>query len=485
MRESAVSAVARTMRWLRTHLQTIRVRLTLWYVALLALILITFSAFLYLRLAQSLRDATDLALVEEARRVIATLDVQDGMPALGDGSDQLPAGMVVVLYRANGQFQAASDTHRSPPGLPALPADLQGATRGSSTLVTAQLSNGEDWRVLTQPVVDQGRLVAILQVLQSEQPAEVALRNLALLIGLAIPLTLLLAVAGGIFLASRALGPIDRITLMAKRMGAEDLSRRLDLPPSQDEVGRLAATFDQMLGRLDDAFQRQRQFTADASHELRTPLAVLTSQAEVALECSREPAEYKQALTAIRDEAQRMAHLLAEMLTLARADGGAEAIGQEPVTLHDLVDDVVATLVPFAETREVLLEAGEIVATVVQGDQTRLVQLLVNLVENGIKYTPEGGQVRLSLRQVDGWACLAVTDTGIGMAPEHLPHLCERFYRVDEAQTRDQGGVGLGLAIADWIVRVHRGRLEVVSTPGTGSTFTVWLPLVDAGASGR
>ena len=282
------------------------------------------------------------------------------------------------------------------------------------------------------------------------------------------------------FLASRALGPIDRITRTAQRIGGQDLSERLHLSPSSDEVGRLAATFDQMLDRLQGAFQRERQFTADASHELRTPLAMLAGHAELALERTRRPAEYRQALHDIVDDAARLRQLLSELLMLARAEGGREDIPQEPVALNELALDVVEAMTPLAEAHNVTLGLGEVQAATILGDQTRLNQLLINLVDNAIKYTPAGGHIQVAVPGGGGWTRLTVADTGLGIPAEHLPHVFERFYRVDAARARAEGGSGLGLSIADWIARAHGGRIEVASTVGVGTTFTVWLPLAPA-----
>jgi heavy metal sensor kinase len=328
--------------------------------------------------------------------------------------------------------------------------------------------------------VEDGGRMGVLEIARPEREVRAALSQLIVLMAIAIPLLLLIAVVGGLFLAGRALDPIDRITRAAQSIGAEDLSRRLDLHPSPDEVGRLATTFDRMLDRLDRAFRRQQQFTADASHELRTPLALLTSQVDVALERPRRPAEYRQSLASIREDATRMGQLLSELLTLARADAGQESLSREPLALDLLVDDVVATLTPLAETRGAHLEhqpdASEPV--MIAGHQTRLTQLVVNLVDNALKYTLAGGTVTVTVGQEGGQATLRVSDTGIGIAPEHLPHLFERFYRIDQARTRTAGGTGLGLALAEWIVHAHGGEIGVASQPGHGTVFTVRLPLL-------
>ena len=467
-----MSHVRALVRVAWAHGRTIRTRLTLWYVALLALILLAFCAFLYLSLSRTLHGETDRTLAAEAQRVLDTLDIQDGAVRLGDPPDGVATGTLIVLGDATGRLLGPT----APPS--ALVALVGAMARGSGqSLTTVRLAGDAEWRVLTVPVVEGGRTVAVLQVARSERGVETALNRLLLLMGVAVPLTLLLAVAGGLFLASRALTPIDRITRTAARIGGEDLSRRLALPASPDEVGRLAATFDGMLARLEEAFARQRRFTADASHELRTPLALLTSRADVALDRPRTPAEYRQALEEVRDDAGRLARLLGELLTLARADDGREALMREPVALADLIGDTVAALVPLAAERGVALATGTLAPCTVLGDQTRLTQLLINLMDNALKYTPAGGRVTVSLARSGDAATIAVADTGIGIPPEHLPHLFERFYRVDAARSRDEGGTGLGLAIAAWIARAHGGGIAVTSTVGGGSTFSVRLPL--------
>jgi len=456
------------------QLRTIRVRLTLWYVALLAAILLAFGAFLYLSLSRTLHDEVERVLADEAQRILDTLETQDGAIHLQDVPDGLSSGTLVVLTDTAGQPLGSNTT---PATLGPIVAVATDARVIGPHLTTVRLQ-GEEWRVRSQPVIVGGQTIAVLQVARSEQGVEIAMNRLLLLMGLAVPLTLLLAVAGGLFLASRALGPIDRITRTVARIGGEDLSRRLALPGSPDEVGRLAATFDGMLDRLEDSFTRQRRFTADASHELRTPLTLLSSRAEVALDRPRTPAEYREALAGIRDDAARMAQLLGGLLTLARADTGQDALAREPVALADLVIDTIAALAPLATERGVALEADVLMPCLVLGDQTRLTQLLINLAENALKYTPAGGRVTIGLARDGDAALLTVTDTGIGIASEHLPHLFERFYRVDTSRARAAGGAGLGLAIAAWIARAHGGEIAVTSRIAIGSTFTVCLPLI-------
>ena len=288
----------------------------------------------------------------------------------------------------------------------------------------------------------------------------------------------MLASAGGLFLAGRALDPIDRITRAAAAIGADDLSRRLNFHGSHDEVGRLAATFDRMLERLDRAFRRQRQFTADGSHELRTPLTMLASQIDVALERKRTVADYEELLRSLRDDAARMTQLVGELLTLARADAGQQLLNREQLDLGELVSGVVQAMQSLALQREVQLTEQAQPHVAVSGDQTRLSQLLINLVDNALRYTSAGGNVRVTVAERAGWAELRVEDTGVGIAAEHLPHLFQRFYRADPARARTDGGAGLGLAIAQWIAEAHGGQISVDSEFGRGSTFTVRLPAV-------
>jgi heavy metal sensor kinase len=454
-------------------LSTIRLRLTLWYVALLAIVLLGFSTFLYASLSRKLYAELDHRLRTEKQRVIDELNLDKESPDLDDLQD-LPTGLVVALYDHTGGHLIDGNT---PQPLPVPPEALTRVRQGQEVRNTIRLADGTQWRALITPVSREGHLIGVLHMASSERDIAAALDQLVALIVIAIPLTLLLAIGGGLFLAGRALGPIDRITRSAEQIEAEDLSRRLNLPWSPDEVGRLAATFDRMLDRLDRAFQRQRQFTADASHELRTPLAMLISQADIALEWHRSAEEYRQVIASIREEAARMGRLLDELLTLARADAGQQELILEPLALHDLVDDVVKAMALLAEARGVCLEGRAPVPMTVEGDQTRITQLLVNLIDNGLKYTPAGGVVTVSLERASHWAELRVMDTGVGISAEHLPHVFERFYRVDPARSRAEGGAGLGLSICQWIARAHGGDITVTSQAGRGTIFTVCLPL--------
>jgi heavy metal sensor kinase len=319
----------------------------------------------------------------------------------------------------------------------------------------------------------------VLLVARSADFVQVASSELLLLIAVTAPLILLLAVAGGVFLAGRALNPIDHITRTAAAISAEDLSRRLALPRTDDEVGRLAATLDHMLDRLDHAFEHQRRFTADASHELRTPLAMLVSRAGLALERNRTHAEYEDVLRAVRDEGLRMGRIVNDLLLLARADAGESLLVTERLDTAELVDSVVDAMGVLAEDRGISLttHTGTHDRVDVLGDQTRLTQLLVNLVDNAIAHTPAGGSIVVSAAADSGSAVMEVVDSGTGIAPEHLPHVFERFFRADRDRPRPHAGTGLGLSLCASIAHSHRGDIHIASQPGQGTRVVVNLPL--------
>jgi heavy metal sensor kinase len=269
---------------------------------------------------------------------------------------------------------------------------------------------------------------------------------------------------------------IDKITRTARDISANDLSARLNLPATNDEVGRLADTFDSMLDRLDDGFRRERQFTADASHELRTPLTAIQTIIASMLARQRTPAEYEQALLDLNQEAERMRTLTENLLQLAHQDAGQQSATFEPIDLSTLLKDVIDSLCPIAEDKGLqIIDRVPASGLTLMGDRDSLIRLFVNLLDNAIKYT-EHGTITVAARLYDhDRLAITVSDTGAGIAPEHLLHVFDRFYRVDESRNSEDG-VGLGLAIVRSIAYAHGGTVTVDSTVGTGSTFVVQLP---------
>ncbi|MBI4617768.1 MAG: HAMP domain-containing protein [Planctomycetes bacterium] len=291
---------------------------------------------------------------------------------------------------------------------------------------------------------------------------------------------LVLALAGGWFLATRALAPIARISEASAAISASDLSRRIDVEGVESELGRLARLLNSTFDRLQEAFERQTRFTADASHELRTPLAILLSHVELALRRERTVEEYREALETGHRAALRMKAVIDGLLTLARADSGKEELQRAPLDLGEVVVETALLLAPQAEARKISVAvAAEKVP--IAGDRERLREVVTNLVSNAIRYNRDGGRVDVGLRSEDGAAVLSVADTGVGIPEKDQPHLFERFYRVDKARSRELGGVGLGLAITKWIVEAHGGRISLSSREGEGTTFTVEIPRGPAG----
>jgi heavy metal sensor kinase len=331
-------------------------------------------------------------------------------------------------------------------------------------------------RVLTFPIRNDQRVVGALQIGLSLEDIDRTMRALLKVMLVLAPAMLLLASAGGLFLANRALGPIDKITRAAQQISAEDFNRRIDLPGPDDEVRRLAYTFDDMIARLQSAFEQQRRFTADASHELRTPLTAMIGQIDVALDRPRDPDSYRTTLATVREQAQRLARMANDLLYLARSDIQPKTSVHEPIDLAQLLPAIVAQVEPLAQARgqELRLICGETLP--VRGNEDDLIRLFLNLLDNSIRYSPPSAQIVVRCEQRNNQLAISVIDTGPGIAPEHLPHLFERFFRVNRGRSRAQGGSGLGLAIGQTIVSAHGGKLTVESKLGQGSTFTALLP---------
>lgn len=287
----------------------------------------------------------------------------------------------------------------------------------------------------------------------------------------------LLAVIGGRVLAARGLRPVSRMVTAARKISVENLRQRLDRSGSGDELDVLAETFNEMFERLERQVAQLRQFTADAAHELRTPLAALRGNAELALSERRSSEELRTAIAESIEEYDRLARIADDLLLLARADAGQEFVRRAPLRLDMAVADVVDLFSPVAEERGVVLRCSAECEVWVDGDDGRLRQMIGNMLDNAIKYTPSGGSVDVALATANGLAELTIRDTGAGIPPEHLPRVFDRFYRADRARTRE-GGAGLGLSISSTIVEAHRGTIHLGSRPGVGTTVSVKLPAV-------
>ena len=465
-------------------LHSIRFRLVLWFTAILAVILFAFSAFLFYSQSRNLQDE---AIHEINRRVTGLAEnVQNGLRP-GIGQILIPNGLlgdtdVFILLGPDGQVLANQGSITAQEVIQIVSTGLQTAPRSDETAVLYWTSpTSQNYVFILTPVQSQLG-INVLMIFGGILDPNALVRRFLLTLVAGSLLTLVIALVGGFWMADRAMRPVKTITQAARSIGETDLSRRLNLK-SKDELGELANTFDAMLARLQAAFERQRQFVADASHELRTPLTIVNLETSRAIASRRSPQEYQHALSIIHSENDFMTSLVNDLLTLARMDAGQSTIEKTALDLSDVAVETVERLTPLASRNGVTLEAGNLPETRIFGDRQYLLQMLSNLVENAIKYTTgEKKRVSVVTGTADGSAWVRVSDTGPGIAPEHLPHLFDRFYRVDKARTRDTetesdprppSGSGLGLSIVQWIAHVHGGEIRVESTLGTGTTFEV------------
>jgi heavy metal sensor kinase len=452
----------------------IRVRLTLWYVLLLAVTFIIFSVYLIFRFQHSLTNAVDDSLQITVSHTIAALDKED----LADEdrvtlirsrqSEVIDPNFVMRLLSPQSEVWDIAGNAQD--------ISFWGPTEAGYSTQPGRETEAE-WRVFSQPVLDsEGQIIAWIQAAQSLGPVNDTLKELRVQLFLGIPLILLFAGLGGYFLANRALRPIQQITQTAQEITAQDLSRRLAYRGTRDEIGSLAMTFDQMLGRLQSSFERERRFTGDAAHELRTPLTVLKGQIEVALNRRRSPATYEKVLQELSAQVERLIRLSSGLLFLSRSD--QQQISFEPVDfdLREWLEILVEQLEPLAREKGLKISTDIPPDLSAYGDSDHLIRLFLNILENTLKYTPEGGQITITAWKASDQLQVNIHNTGPGISQEHLPHLFERFYRVEAHRSSQTGGSGLGLAIAREIVRLHRGEIDVQSEPSQGVTVTVHLP---------
>ncbi len=304
-----------------------------------------------------------------------------------------------------------------------------------------------------------------------------ALANLFRILIFLIPIALLVSILGGIFLASRSLKPVDDIVKTAREITAGNLSRRIPEPRSNDEIARLIRTLNDMIDRLEKSFERMKQFSADVSHEFKTPLTIIRGEIELALSGGKKANELKKVLINILDEVVRLSNMVDDLLTLYKSDVGQIKFDFKEVDIAGLIRDLLDDVIILAEGSGVKIKVEKIEKAIVSGDEMRLKQLFLNLIDNAIKYNKIGGEVLISVENKNGFVEISISDTGIGIPDEDINLIFERFYRVDKA--RGRGGIGLGLSIAKWIAESHNGRIEVESKLGQGSKFKVILPGVE------
>jgi heavy metal sensor kinase len=460
---------------------SLRVRLTAWYFVVMALSLSLIGVVALYGMQRSVVEVVDTALQERASAIRALMErkLRAGSPEavqeeLREHSGLSSTDELMQVADAEGHWLYRSRSliaHFIP-----LPSEAHSVTS------TGRFA-GLLLRVRSERVSINGQGFSIQVATPMHEFHEAGERFRSLLI-VAAPFLLVCATGGGYFMSRRALAPVQRIIDAAENIGAKNLSSRLAVPDTADELQRLSETLNNMLSRIENAFQRIAQFTADASHELRTPLAVLRTRAELALRRPRSESEYREVLEQLLQGLERNSDLVERLMLLARADSGDRILQHEPVEL-DLILASVCEQGAMLSAAKNLRFSAELSPELlpIEGDSDFLERLLLILIDNAVKYTPPRGQIVISSHIEAGFAIVSVRDSGIGISEADLPHLFERFYRVDKARSRESGGVGLGLAIGRWIARAHRGEIEVESALGTGSVFRVRLPLLSFSSS--
>ena len=462
---------------------SIRSRLTAWHVAVLGFFLILFSILLYVFLSKRLHESIDNSLKVSANVIqkAALLEYsRTPLPGLDLFFDQFLGysniNKFYRIYDGSGHVDSRSkgiDASKFP-----LTQDAYSrATQGKMTYETFKLVPWHRVRVITMPVIRNDNLVNLIQVGTSLKAVEHTLKNLRIFLFTAIPCALILSTLGGRFMATRALKPVAEITSTAQDIAhGANLSRRIPIPEVQDEIGNLARTFNEMMNRLEKSFAQVRQFSGDASHELRTPLTVLKGQSELVLSKPRSKAEYQEVLASNLEEINYMSRILEDLLVLSKGDEGEVALEKEPVELGSIVEEVSRQGEIFADEKEVKIILAYLEPVTILGDAHRLKQMVWILLHNAVKFTPSGGEIKITLQDLDDTVYFTIRDNGIGIPEQDLPKIFDRFYRVDKARSRMDGGSGLGLSICKHIVDRHHGTVDVESKLGEGTKFKIRFP---------
>jgi heavy metal sensor kinase len=470
---------------------SIGVRLTLWYLAIFALAQIVFGAGMWFILRHNLYDLVDDSLeaqVDDLKRFLQSQPKERPIAKLQEEVNETYAiehsGDYLELYAENGQLiyrSAFVQAHQSA----LLPLD-----QVKRPVMKSRRIDGRPFRFALQKLEVNGHVFTVEMGVPADDVVE-TLHLFRYYLLMFAPVLLLVAAGGGYWLSRRALAPVDALVRTARDISGTNLNSRLQKLETGDELQRLSDTLNEMLDRIESAFLRITQFTADASHELRTPVSLIRTEAELALRRSRGEAEYKESLRHILLEAERTTALIEQLLSLARTDSGRETLHLQPVDLRQTLRSVVAgwrqvaiiRSLQFSESLDVPehdVPEHSAADFFVMGDETLLRRLADVLLDNACKYTPSPGSIHLSLESKGESAVITVQDSGIGIAEEDQSKVFERFYRVDKARSRAQGGAGLGLAIAQWIVTQHHGSIGVESRPDHGATFRVELPMIAA-----
>jgi heavy metal sensor kinase len=459
----------------------IKWRLTIWYGVVLSLILVIFASGIFIYFKNSLQDSIDAKIRSIGEVLSSSMTETHGTSVFGNFERYLenvlgrkPKGKFIQIMDSSGKIGAKmSDIEGE--ALPTSFNALERAMRGEIVYETIERTKPR-LRMVTIPIMDNKKVTSVVQVGTSMEDFDETIKKLLLIMIISIPTSISVTIVFGYFMAKKALKPVDQIRRAAIKISSSNLDERIDIAGRRDELGRLAETFNAMIGRLKDAFQRINQFSIDVSHELKTPLTILKGETEVALRKEREKDDYQRLLLSNLEEIDRMSCIIDDLLLLSKADTKEIKLNIEEVALRDLIMDVCMDMKIVADKKDVELQASELEDVRLKGDELKLRRMLLNIVENGIKYSRVGGKVSVSSYVNDGYAKIDVKDDGIGISEEDIKYVFDRFYRADRSRKRESGS-GLGLSISRWIAEAHKGSIEVKSQPAQGSMFTIKLPI--------
>jgi len=460
----------------------IKWRLTVWYGGILALILIVFSSGVYIYFKNSLQKSIDTKIKSIGEVLSSSLTEAHNTSIFGNFERYLenvlgrkPKGKFIQIIDSSGRIGAKmSDIETET--VPTSFSTLERALKGEVIYETIEGARPR-LRIVTIPIVEENKKVtSIVQVGTSLEDFDETMKKLLIIMIISIPTSISVTIVIGYFMAKKALKPVDQIRKAAIKISSSNLDERIDIGKRRDELSRLAETFNDMITRLKDAFQRINQFSIDVSHELKTPLTILKGETEVTLRKDRENEDYRKLLKSHLEEVDRMTRIVDDLLLLSKADAEEIKLTIEDIALRDLVVDICMDMKIFADNKGIELIVSELEDVRLKGDELKLRRMLWNVVQNGIKYTEKGGKVEISSYVNNGYVWIDVKDNGVGISEKDMKYIFDRFYRGDKSRRRESGS-GLGLSISKWIAEAHRGVIEVKSRPLEGSLFSIKLPI--------
>lgn len=445
------------------------------------MILVVFASGVYIYFKNSLQKSIDTKIRSIGEVLSSSMTETHNTSIFGNFERYLenvlgrkPKGKFIQIMDTSGRIGAKmSDIEGET--LPTSFNTLERAMRGEIVYETVERTKPR-LRMVTIPILENKKVTSVVQIGTSLEDFDETMRKLLLIMIISIPTSISVTIVVGYFMAKKALRPVDQIRRAAIKITSSNLDEKIDIGGRRDELTRLAETFNAMIVRLKDSFQRINQFSIDVSHELRTPLTILKGETEVALRKERDKEDYKTLLVSNLEEVDRMSRIIDDLLLLSKAETKEIKLNQEEIALRDLIMGVCMDMKISATNKDIELHITELEDVRLKGDELKLRRMLWNIVENGIKYSSSGGTVAISSYVSDGYARIDVKDNGVGIAQEDIKFIFDRFYRADRSRRRETGS-GLGLSISKWIAEAHRGAIEVKSKPGEGSLFSIKLPI--------